>query len=208
MKILINNGHGIKTPGKRSPIEEGWPEGGRLREYKYCREIARVIVDRLRQQGYDAELVVPEDADISLGERCARVNAVCDRMGAKNVCLVSIHNNAAGNGSQWMSARGWEAWTSRGQTMGDKLADCLYDAAIKYLPPGTSIRTDLADGDHDKECNFTELYRSKCPAVLTENLFQDNRVDVDYLLSEEGKEAIVTLHVEGIKAYVEKYGRK
>lgn len=200
MKVLIDNGHGQTTEGKRSP-------DGRLREYKYCREIAAEVVNRLRAQGYDAERIVPEDADISLGERCNRVNAYCDRLGAKNVCFVSIHNNAAGSG-QWMTARGWEAWTSKGQTQGDKLADCLYDAAQKYLPKGTKIRTDMADGDRDKESNFTVIYRTKCPACLTENLFQDNREDVDYLLSGAGREAIVTLHVEGIKAYVAKYGKK
>jgi N-acetylmuramoyl-L-alanine amidase len=66
----------------------------------------------------------------------------------------------------------------------------------------------MTDGDRDKESNFTILYRSKCPACLTENLFQDNREDVDFLLSERGRAAIVRLHVEGIKAYVAKYGKK
>lgn len=201
MKILIDNGHGENTAGKRSP-------DGRLREYRYCREIAAEVVRQLKSQGYDAEQIVTENADISLGERCNRVNAWCDRLGAKNVCLVSIHNNAAGSGAAWMTARGWEAWTSKGQTQGDKLADCLYDAAQKYLPVGTKIRTDMTDGDRDKESNFTILYRSKCPACLTENLFQDNREDVDFLLSERGRAAIVRLHVEGIKAYVAKYGKK
>lgn len=201
MKILIDNGHGENTAGKRSP-------DGRLREYRYCREIAAEVVRQLKSQGYDAEQIVTENADISLGERCNRVNAWCDRLGAKNVCLVSIHNNAAGSGAAWMTALGWEAWTSKGQTQGDKLADCLYDAAQKYLPAGTKIRTDMTDGDRDKESNFTILYRSKCPACLTENLFQDNREDVDFLLSERGRAAIVRLHVEGIKAYVAKYGKK
>ena len=92
--------------------------------------------------------------------------------------------------------------------MGDKLAECLYDAAVKNLPKGTKIRTDMTDGDRDKESNFTVIYRTKCPACLTENLFQDNREDVAYLLSPEGKEAIISLHVEGIKAYVTKYGKR
>ena len=200
MKILIDNGHGIATPGKRSP-------DGMLLEYRYCREIASEVVKRLKGQGYDAELLVPEDADIRLGERCSRANAWCDRLGSKNVCLVSIHLNAAGNG-QWMSARGWEAWTSKGQTQGDKLAECLYDAAQRHLPAGTKIRTDMADGDRDKEANFAVLHGTRCAACLTENLFQDNRADVDYLLSASGREAIVALHVDGIRAYVEKYGKK
>lgn len=200
MKVILDNGHGINTPGKCSPDK-------RIREYKYTREIAREVVRRLKAQGYDTELLVPEDADIRLGERCSRANAWCDRLGSKNVCLVSIHLNAAGNG-QWMSARGWEAWTSKGQTQGDRLADCLYDAAKKHLPQGTKIRTDMSDGDRDKESNFTILYRSKCPACLTENLFQDNKEDVEYLLSGAGREAIINLHIEGIKNYVAKYGKK
>lgn len=43
---------------------------------------------------------------------------------------------------------------------------------------------------------------TNCPAVLTENLFQDNREDVDYLLSDAGKQAIVRLHVKGIIDYL------
>lgn len=204
MKILVEAGHGnpplTGIGSKQSP-------DGRIKEYVYCREIVAEVVKRLRAQGYDAENTVPEKGDISLGERCARVNAWCDRLGAKNVVFVSIHNNAAGCG-QWMSARGWEAWTSKGQTMGDKLADCLYDAAAKYLPKGTKIRTDLTDGDRDKEGNLAVVRGTRCAACLTENLFQDNREDVDYLLSPQGREAIITLHVEGIKAYIAKYGKR
>ena len=53
MKILIDNGHGVDTPGKRSP-------DGRFREYKYNREIAAAVVEHLQLRGYDASLVVPE----------------------------------------------------------------------------------------------------------------------------------------------------
>lgn len=131
MKLLIDNGHGVTTRGKASP-------DGRLREYKYAREIAAEVVRRLSADGYDADVLVPEEADIPLGERCNRANAWCDRLGADNVLLVSIHCNAAGDGSKWMKARGWEAWTSKGQTKGDKLADCLYDAAKMHLPSADS----------------------------------------------------------------------
>lgn len=193
---MIDNGHGLRSP-KGSP--DGW-----LVEWRYCRGIAREVVKRLKSQGYDADLLVPEDADISLGERCARVNAVCGRLGARNVCLVSIHTNAA-PGAGWQNARGWEAWTSKGQTQGDRLADCLYDAVVENLPAGFRLRTDTTDGDCDKESNFTILYRSRCAACLTENLFHNSREDVDWLLSETGRDAVVRLHVEGIKAYVAKY---
>lgn len=200
VKILIDNGHGNNTPGKRSP-------DGFLRECFYTREIAAKIVYALRRQGYDAELLVPELNDIKLIERVHRVNVYCQSLGASNVILVSIHCNAAGNGKDWMKGRGWEAWTSTGQTEGDKLAECLYESALNSFAPGTAIRTDWNDGDPDKENQFTILAKTLCPAVLTENFFMDNREDVDYLLSEEGKEAIIKCHVEGIKKYINgRYG--
>lgn len=192
MKILIDNGHGVDTAGKRSP-------DGSLREYKYAREIAEKVVSELKKRGFDAERIVTEENDISLSERCRRINSICDRVGTKNVILVSIHCNAAGNGSQWMNARGWEAWTSVGQTAADKLADCLYKAAEET---DFKIRKDTTDGDPDKEGHLYILKHTKCPAVLTENLFQDNKEDVAFLLSETGKETIVSLHVKGIINYL------
>lgn len=192
MKVLIDNGHGVDTAGKRSP-------DGSLREYKYAREIAEKVVSELKKRGFDAERIVTEENDISLSERCRRVNSICDRVGTKNSILVSIHCNAAGNGSQWMNARGWEAWTSVGQTAADKLADCLYKAAEET---DFKIRKDTTDGDPDKEGHLYILKHTKCPAVLTENLFQDNKEDVAFLLSEAGKETIVSLHVKGIINYL------
>lgn len=190
MKILIDNGHGSNTPGKCSP-------DGRLKEYAYTREIAVRLEAELRKRGIDAERIVKEEIDVPLSERCRRAN----QYKASDAILVSIHCNAAGNGSQWMNARGWEAWTSAGQTKADKLADCLYAAAEQGLP-GMKMRKDMSDGDADKESGFYILKQTKCPAVLTENLFQDNKEDVDFLLSEEGKRAIVDLHVQGITDYL------
>lgn len=196
MKVLIDNGHGVDTPGKQSPC-------GRLREYRYCREIAAEVVRRLRSRGVDAELLVAEQNDVSLSERCRRVNRYCSQLGSGNVLMVSIHNNAAPpNDGKWHAARGWEAWTSRGRSAGDRLADSLYAAARKYLPAGTKIRTDRSDGDDDKESNFAVLCRTRCAACLTENLFQDNREDMEFLLSAEGREAVVALHVEGIRNFI------
>lgn len=212
MKILIDNGHGVDTAGKCSP-------DGTLREYKWAREIAARIVSNLKAQGYDAELLVPEDKDISLAERCRRVNAWCSKLGKQNVLLVSIHANAAGADGKWKTAGGWCAYTSPGQTKADILATSLYDAAekdlagyIQQFPIAKSlgeydskqkpIRTDYSDGDPDFEARFYILIHTQCPAVLTESLFQDNKADVDFLLSEDGKKHLTDLHVHGITNYL------
>ena len=194
MKIFIDNGHGLMTAGKRSP-------DGQFREPFYNREIARRVVSDLRDRGLDAELLVPEDDDISLSERVRRINAACFLLGKQNVILVSIHVNAAGNGSKWLNATGWSVYTCKGQTESDKLAECLCQAAIKNFP-GRRIRTDISDGDMDWEDGFYILRKSLCVAVLTENFFMDSRSDLEYLQSRAGKQAIIDTHVEGIAEYL------
>lgn len=194
MKILIDTGHGENTPGKRSP-------DGKFREYLYVREIADQVVAQLRQRGYDAERIVMEFSDVALAERTKRVNEVCVRLGTKNVILVSIHINASGNG-EWMNAKGWSCYTSIGQTKADKLADCFYQVAEEQFA-GRKFRKDLTDGDPDWEAGFYMLKKTKCPAVLTENFFMDNKDDVAYLVSPEGRNAVVATHVEAIIKYIQ-----
>ena len=194
MKIFIDNGHGLMTAGKRSP-------DGQFREPFYNREIARRVVSNLRDRGLDAELLVPEDDDISLAERVRRINAACFLLGKQNVILVSIHVNAAGNGSKWLNATGWSVYTCKGQTASDMLAECLCQAAIKNFP-GRRIRTDMSDGDMDWEEGFYILRKSLCVAVLTENFFMDSISDLEYLQSRAGKQAVVDTHVEGIVEYL------
>ena len=195
MKILIDNGHGIDTKGKRSP-------DGPLLEYLENRIIARGIVDALTARGLDASLLVPEETDISLPERCRRVNEWCRQLGRQNVILISIHCNAAGHGDRWYDVTGWCAYTSRGNTRADALATCLYQAAQATLP-GKRLRTDYTDGDPDMEADFYLLRHTTAPAVLTENFFMDSHPDCTFLLSEEGQQAIVNLHVDGILQYLQ-----
>lgn len=194
MKILIDNGHGIDTPGKRSP-------DGVLREYAWNRMIAGRVVTALTDLGHDAQLLVPELEDIPLPERCQRVNELCRCLGKENVALISIHANAAGKGDRWYDVTGWSAYTTRGNTRADALATCLYEAARQHLP-GQRLRTDYVEGDPDLEADFYIIRRTLCPSVLVENMFMDGRKDYEFLLSADGQQAIVNLHVAGICRYL------
>ena len=165
MIILLDTGHGSDTPGKQSP-------DGFFREYAYNRFLASEIHERLTALGFDSRFLVPEQEDIPLPERCRRANAICEQFGSDQVILLSLHVNAAGNGQQWMKARGWSCYTTRGETKADALATCLYDAAKTHLP-GMRLRTDYTDGDPDIEKDFYIIRHTSCPAVLTENLFMD-----------------------------------
>lgn len=198
MLILVDNGHGVNTPGKCSP-------DGKFREYKWNREIAHEVVAELKKRGYCAELLVTEDIDISLAERVKRANNKCNQLGTENVLLLSVHVNAAGNG-QWLNAKGWSCFTSKGLTKSDKIADELYKVAEKLMPNRT-MRKEYSDGDADWEAGFYILKNTKCPAVLTENFFMDNRDDLAYLTSAEGRKAIIATHVEGVINYIKKHGK-
>ena len=202
VKILIDNGHGNNTGGKRSPYSMYKVKPAiEYYEYKWNREIAVPIVDGLKALGYNADLLVTEEFDVSLTERANRVNKVCAEYGASNVILISVHANAAGNGQKWMTAKGWSAFTTKGNTKSDTIAEYLYAEAEKNFA-GRKIRTDKSDGDKDWETNFYICQKSKCPAVLTENFFYDNEDDVKYILSEEGRKAVIKTHIEGIINYI------
>ncbi len=155
-----------------------------------------------------------------LAGRTAIVNKLCQEWGKSHVLYVSIHVNAAGSGAKWLTAGGWAAYTTRGKTAADYAATKLYRAAenhlkgyADYMASGKRqgrydskqkpYRTDYTDGDPDNEADFHVLANTACPAVLTENLFQDNKSDVEFLTSEAGKRAIINLHVEGIIDYIE-----
>ena len=59
------------------------------------------------------------------------------------------------------------------------------------------MRTDYQDGNPGIEAGFYILKHTRCAAALTEIFFQDNKQDVDFLLSNEDRESIVQLHVDG-----------
>ena len=100
-----------------------------------------------------------------------------------------------------MTATGWCAYTTRGNTKADALATCFYEAAMLHLP-GKHLRTDYTDGDSDLESDFYLLRHTLCPSVLTENLFMDSYPDYVFLLSSKGQQSLVDLHVDGIRRYL------
>lgn len=194
MIILLDAGHGESTPGKRSP-------DGRLREYKYCREIANNVKQKLEDWGFQVKLIVTDNTDTPLLERCKIVNQYCNEYGKANTVLVSIHCNAAGNGENWLNARGWSVFVSNNcSSKSKKLAECLFNAAEAE---GLTLRKYSQTQVYWKQ-NLAICRETNCPAVLTENLFQDNKDDVEFLLSEKGREIITNIHVKGILEYIKK----
>ena len=214
LTVILGTAHGKNVAGKRSP-------DGIFEEWQYSREIVERLREELakREDLVDvfvdipsAEVPLPQQAELT--RRVRYVNQLCAHRHTERCIYVSIHVDAASSG-EWKNAGGWTAYTSPGRTRSDILATYLYEAAEKHLAGYAAkmeegkkkglygsnqkpFRKDTSDGDTDKEANFYVLVRTKCAAVLTENLFQDNKADVAFLTSEEGKKAIVALHKEAI----------
>lgn len=189
---LIDPGHGgmvngqYVTAGKRSPV---WPDGRQLFEGVSNRKIVHRIAELCAQAGIKCTNLVPEEQDISLGERVRRANAIA----AHDKCIfISVHSNAGGG-------TGWEIFTTPGLTKSDAIATIVFNSARKFLPT-FKMRTDFSDGDPDQESLFYVIKNTNCPAVLTENLFMDTlNPDCAFLMSAAGTEAIAQLHFDAIK---------
>lgn len=190
--VILDNGHGNNTAGKRSPV---WSDGKQLFEYEFNRDIVRRIAAQLDAAGIPYRILVPEETDISLGERCRRANKIYEE--TEGDCfLLSIHANAGGG-------TGWEVYTSPGQTKADPMATVFYKEAEKeFAPDGWRIRADYSDGDPDKENAFYILMHTKAPAILTESFFMDTEKDCRFLMSENGQQRIANMHVAAIKQII------
>lgn len=205
-RVWIDNGHGANTAGKHSP-------DFRLREWAWSREVAALVVEGLQDWGIDAALLTPEKHDVSLAERCQRVNRTCVERGVDKVVLVSIHNNASPpEDGRWHEASYWSVWVYRREVldarghilrteMGSPDSQRLAEL-FSYAARENNWRVARGEYGDFKTANFKLLRETLCPAVLTENFFQDNRQDVEYLLSGEGKTALAQLHIQTIQRYL------
>lgn len=188
-KIILSPGHGIDTKGKRSP-------DGSLEEWRFNRKLVNKIAEGLDEAKVPYILLDMGNTDVTLQGRVARANSF-----GKNCLYISVHGNAAGNGSKWMNARGWSIYTSKGYTKSDPIAEIFIKKAEEILPGiGCKVRKySLKKHEGDWEENFYVLKNTVMPAVLTENLFYDNLEDCEIMKSEEGLNALAKIHVEAIK---------
>lgn len=193
--VLLVNCHGKDTPGKRSP-------DGILREYRWGRELNKIIVEKLYKLGIQTIIINPEEEDTKLSIIAERANKLYNQYKSQyeEIILLSPHVNAApGNG--WSNANGWcgYVYTKAGKKS-RKLVKILSELAYdKYHLEGDRY----IPADRYFTANFAILRQTVMPAVLTENMFMTNHKDVDFLLSDKGKDILSDIHVEAILKYIQ-----
>ena len=192
--VLLANCHGRNTAGKRSP-------DGILREYRWGREINKMIVEKLYKLGIKTIIINPEEDEVKLSIQADRANKLYQQYRDQydEIILLSPHINA-GPKNEWSNACGWTCWVyNKASQKSKKLAKILAALAYdKYKLQGNRY----IPSNRYFEANFAILRETLMPAVLTENMFMTNHNDVDYLMSVKGKEELSDLHVQAVLDYI------
>jgi len=164
----------------------------RFREFAYNRLICRLVEERLK--GINV-IYVPQDK-----------YATANKYDKEKTLLVIIHGNAADSKSTknpedrgWTDASGWEVFTSVGDGQSINYGGQFCTEAAELLDSEGVKHRFAIRNPRPKQHNLYELSQTEHPAVLTENLFFNNKTDLKFLLSDEGIETIVNIHVEAIK---------
>ncbi|MFS0783631.1 N-acetylmuramoyl-L-alanine amidase [Bacillus sp. 1P06AnD] len=162
MKVILDAGHGLSTPGKRSP------DG--LKEYEINRAIASYSKEALSLYDNVQVIYTHSDAmDVPLQTRTEQANALAAD------CFISIHSNAAGNGHDWHTASGIETYV---YTKPNQQARMLADKIHQQLIATTGL---INRGI--KKADFHVLRETKMPAILVECGFMTNQQECKLLRS-------------------------
>jgi N-acetylmuramoyl-L-alanine amidase len=188
MKVVIDPGHAGRN------IDPGAVNGSTgLQEADVALVISRLVETYLGAVGYEVKLTRTkwEQAETDdLSYRTALAN------GWSADIFISLHCNSASN----PSAEGYEVWTSQGNTLGDKLATCLYGQIAAEFPDRAG-RTDYSDGDPDKESRFYVLVHTDAPACLVEMAFISNDAEAVLLADAEWQDRYARAIARGVTDY-------
>lgn len=170
--IALDDGHGMTTPGKRSPI---LPDGTYMPENEFNRTVVKYLAQDLERNGFLVLLVAPGDDDTPLATRTGLANnTIKNKYNCPADIYISVHANAAtGN---WNNATGLETFI---YTKTDSQTERL----------GRLVRDNLLKGTFQKDrglkrADFHVLRETHMPAVLVECGFMDNKSDIQLLLSD------------------------
>lgn len=161
------------------------------------RQIGRKLYEFLRwDENVKVHYTIHPDnpKDLSLKDRVKFINNF-DR---QSTLLVSIHCNAF-NGK----VRGFEIYTTTELTISDQVAEFIFNS-VKTLYDKIALKTrpDLTDNDSDKEADFYVLINSKCPSVLVECLYFDNKEDYEMLKNQKFQTQLAYHIYLGIRNYI------
>ncbi|TDQ39249.1 N-acetylmuramoyl-L-alanine amidase [Aureibacillus halotolerans] len=160
VKIALDAGHGVNTPGKRTPDGE--------REWTFNNCVVNSAIKHLRiYEGVEVLRLDDETGriDVPLSARTRKAND----WGAH--ALVSVHHNA--NTGDWGDWTGTETYTYS--------ADVPESERLAEIVQGGLLSAYGLRNRGLKKANFHMLRESRMPAILTEGGYMDSSIDIKKL---------------------------
>ena len=188
--IALDNGHGLKTAGKRTPF---WKDGTTstytkkpfMHEWEFNRGVVKRLKIELERNGFEVLEVSPTEDDTSINARCRAANS------ANADLFVSVHANALSSTCN-ERVQGIETLTS-------VKGECLRLGAIlqKHMVADSGlVNRGLKDGKW-----LGVVKGTKMPAVLVECGFMDNPSESKLLNSNEYRDVMAKALAKGICEY-------
>ena len=188
MRIVIDPGHAGRN------VDPGAVNAAMgLQEADIALMISRLVENYLLKVGYEVKLTRTEREQAETDDLSYRT-ALANGWAAD--IFISLHCNSAAN----QSAEGYEVWTSPGNTLGDKLATCIYGQIAAEFPDRAG-RTDYSDGDPDKESRFYVLVHTDAPACLVEMAFISNDAEAALLADAVWQDRYARAIARGVTDY-------
>lgn len=171
-KVAVDSGHGMATPGKRTPPlpediyingRRAKPAGEAIREKEWNKAVAEALMAALTRCGMEPVNVSPGSDDVPLAARVAAAN----KAGAD--IYVSEHYNASTG--KWWSGGYLVAFVSQyASSKAKRLGAAILEEQAKVTPwPSNGVAIDVSYG----QGNLYVLRHTAMPAVLIESGFMD-----------------------------------
>lgn len=188
-KVVLDPGHGVETPGKRSP-------DGTYLEHEFNLDMAQRIKAHLERHGVSVTLTRTDEHEVGATENEALAARVAVSNSINPDLFVSIHSNAYGNGTEWTEPEGYGIYTSKADDTAER-----NKAAKAILARVKEAGITLHGGGLHHEL-FYVLRNTVAPAVLIEHGFHTNLREVELLKNDTYRDILATADAKGILDYL------
>ena len=207
--IALDDGHGMGTPGKRTPplTKDLYIKGKLVRkkgevikENEFNKAVVNYLGQALKRCGFDVLYVASGDSDVPLKTRVNRANQ------AKADAYISKHYNAIGE--KWQSrAKGLVTIIHyNSSSTSKKLAQNVHEELWKLHTDHKCINYGVKKDIDISGFSLYVLRNTNMPAILTESGFMDNMVEAKDMLDPDFQRADAEGTCKGIcKTFGVKY---
>jgi len=194
--VILDAGHGgldsegkSVTPGKRMVKDDvTFYEGVNNRDN------VKRIKEALEALDIECVEVAHEWRDTPLSNRVRQANELAR---GREAIYLSIHSDAAGNGKEWHTAKGFSAviYNSTRSKKTKRLGQLMQQELVCNLG-------EMSKDRHMRQAGFKVLRSTAMPAVLIEGGFHTNESEVSLMVTDEWKDAFTKAVVDAVLIYI------